>query len=54
MVENKIKVINDLDIQIKDLKDEIIKAKFVNENKKLAIQKKLLILQQLDAEIAKE
>lgn len=49
MVENNIRVMNDLDIQIKDLEDEIKRAKSVNEKIKLTIQKKLLILQQLDA-----
>ena len=31
MVENNIKIINDLDIQIKDLEEEIKNAKSVNE-----------------------
>ena len=51
MVENNIKIINDLDIQIKDLEEEIKNAKSVNEKIKLNIQKKLLILQQLEAKI---
>ncbi len=49
MVENNIKIINDLDIQIKDLEEEIQNAKSVNEKIKLNIQKKLLILKQLEA-----
>ena len=51
MVENNIKIINDLDIQIKDLESEIKNAKLINEKIKLNIQKRLLILQQLEAEI---
>ncbi len=51
MVEDNIRVMNDLDIQIRDLEDEIKKAKSINEKIKLAIQKKLLILQQLDASL---
>lgn len=48
MVENNIKIIKDLDIQINDLEEEIKNAKSVNEKIKLNIQKKLLILQQLE------
>lgn len=51
MVEDNIRVMNDLDIQIRDLEDEIKKAKSINEKMKLTIQKKLLILQQLDASL---
>lgn len=49
MVEDKIRVINDLDIQIKDLEEEIKNTKSMNKKIKLNIQKKLLFLQQLDA-----
>lgn len=49
MVEDKIKVMNDLDIQIRDIEEEIQKIKSANEKIKLIIQKKLLLLKQLDA-----
>ena len=51
MVEDSIRVMNDLDIQIRDLEEEIKKAKSVNEKIKITIQKKLLILKQLDASL---
>lgn len=54
MVENKIRVINDLDLQIKELEDEIKNAKSINDKIKLNIQKKLLILQQLDASLSSQ
>lgn len=49
MVEDKIRVINDLDIQIKDLEEEIKNTKSINDEIKLNIQKNMLILQQIDA-----
>ena len=48
MVENNIKIINDLDIQIRDLEEEIENTKSINAKIKLSIQKKLLVLQQLE------
>ena len=54
MVEDNIRIINDLDIQIKDLEDAIKNTKSVNEKIKLSIQKKLLLLQQLDLSINSE
>ena len=49
MVENNIKIINDLDIQIRDLEEEIKNIKAINKKIKLDILNKLLILQQLEA-----
>ncbi len=49
MVENNIKVLNDLDIQIKDLEEEIKNIKSINKKIKLDILNKLLVLQQLEA-----
>ena len=52
MVENNIKIMNDLDIQINDLEKEIEKINTINEELQLKIQKKFLILQQLKTEVA--
>ena len=52
MVENNIKIMNDLDIQINDLEKEIEKINIINEELKLKIQKKFLILQQLKTAVA--
>ena len=49
MVENNIKIVNDLDIQIRDLEEEIKNIKAINKKIKLDILNKLLILQQLEA-----
>ena len=51
MVENSIKIINDLDIQINDLKEAIEKVKSDNDKIRLNIQKKLFFLQQLEIAI---
>lgn len=48
MVEDRIRVINDLDIQIKELKHLIKKAKNKNDTIRVRIQDKLLLISQLN------
>ena len=48
MVEDSIRIINDLDIEIKDLESEIDKNKLINKGIKSNIYKKMMILKQID------
>lgn len=50
MVENNIKIITHLDVEIKDLNEAIKNAKSQNEIIKLNIQKKELLLQKAELE----
>ena len=49
MLEKKFEFCDDLDIQIRKLENKIKETMLVNNRIKLNIQKKLLILQQIDA-----
>lgn len=54
MVQNSIKVINDLDIQINDLKEEIKELKEENNKIKEDMQNKLLLLEEINSTLSNE
>lgn len=54
MSEKKAKILNDLEIQEKNLEEEIKKVKSINDKINLNIQKKFLILRQLESMMNKQ